>query len=224
MRGRIFIGVLAIARVGLFAALLSSCNREQSRFPVEVTVVSDDGEPFAGLPVTLGGQRVVTDGAGRVRLRVIGKEGAQVPVEIMPPEGFKLPSEARSIILRRIVRMDNHSRRMLPIEHTVRLQPEKRRYAVLVKTSVGGLPVEVFGTERATTNTAGVAMFTYEGRPGDEVKLRIATDSKPELRPQNPQTTFVLGARSDAYIMKERFMLPTPPKKRKPKPIHIRRL
>jgi len=76
---------------------------------------------------------------------------------------------------------------------------------VLVRVGVPGIPVETFGTQQAVTNGKGVAMFLYEGTPGDELQVKLVTDGRPDLLPRNPTESFLLATRSEAYLVKEHF-------------------
>jgi hypothetical protein len=69
-----------------------------------------------------------------------------------------------------------------------------------------------------------VALFLYEGAPGDELQVKLDTDGHPELRPQNPQQSFLLATRSEAYLFKEHFTVTRPPKKHGPRRIGPTRL
>jgi hypothetical protein len=185
----------------------SACSEEQGRFPVVITSITDDGKPFPSLPVTLGRTPAGHTGAdGRLRLRVVGKEGEKIAVGVTVPKGYKLaPNQPTSLVLRRLTDIEGGSGRPLPIEHIVKLSPLIRSYAVLVRVGVPGLPVQTFGTDQGVTNSKGVAIFLYHGTPGDELQVRLDTSRHPELRPQNPTVSFLLSQRSEAYVVRERF-------------------
>jgi hypothetical protein len=165
-----------------------------------------------------------TDAQGRLKLRIIGKEGARIAVTIATPKGYRPAAPATPIVLRRLVDIEGGGGHALPVEHAVRFAPLQRQYAVLVRAGVANLPVATFGTRRAVTNAQGVAMFLYEGAPGDELQVKLDTDGHPELRPQNPQQSFLLATRSEAYLVKEHFTVTRPPKKKGPKRIGPTRL
>jgi hypothetical protein len=217
-----------VSRALLVAAALSlaACDTEPSRFPVVITAMTDDGKPFPNLPVTLGKAPAgSTDAEGHLRVRVAGKEGMKVAVAVNAPKGYKIVSLSNALVLRRLTDIEGGSEKLLPVEHTVKLAPLERQYAVLVRAGVAGLPVETFGTRQAVTNSKGVAMFTYKGAPGDELEVKISTDGHPELRPQNPPTSFLLASRSEAYVFKVKFnVTKAPPKHHKPVHVGPRRL
>ena len=146
-----------------------------------------------------------TDADGKLNVNVRGKEGMKVAVSTDVPKGYKLASTGNAIVLRRLNDIEGGKGRILPVEHVVKFAPLQRQYAVLVRVGVGGLDVETFGTRQAVTNEKGVATFLYTGAPGDELQVKVNTVSHPELRPQNPTASFLLGQRSEAYVVKEKF-------------------
>jgi len=209
-------------RLVLALALLSACSDGSGRFPVSISVVADDGTPFSDMPVnfnnTVGGR---TGADGKLRTHVLGKEGQKIAVSIAMPKGYKQSSTAASsLVLRHLVDTTDNGR-TLPVEHTIKLSPLVRQYAVLVRAGQPGLPVEAFGAEQAVTNSEGVAMFLYTGTPGDELQIKLATTAHPELRPQNPSSSFVLGQKPDAYVVKEHFTIYKAPVKKVHKPAHV---
>jgi hypothetical protein len=211
---------LATAALGL---QLGCSEEEQSRFPVVIIAATDDGKPLADLPVTVGNNVGKTDAHGHLALRLMGKEGARVPVTVATPKGYRPAAPATPIVLRRLVDIEG-GERALRIQHTVRFAPLQREYVVVVRAGVAGLPVETFGTRRAVTNAQGVALFVYQGAPGDELQVKLDTDGHPELRPQDPQQSFLLAERSEAYLVKERFTVNRPPKKHAPRHVGPTRL
>ncbi|HZS40539.1 MAG TPA: hypothetical protein VFF06_27090 [Polyangia bacterium] len=203
------------------AFALAGCDTGPAKFPVVITAMTDDGKPFPNLPVTLGRAAAgSTDADGHLRVHVTGSEGMKVAVSVAAPKGFKVVSLSDSLVLRRLTDIEGGSEKLLPVEHTVKLAPLERQYAVLVRAGVAGLPIETFGTRQAVTNSKGVAMFTYRGAPGDELQVKINTDGHPELRPQNPPTSFLLASRSEAYVFKVHFGVQKATVK-KHKPVHI---
>jgi hypothetical protein len=212
---------MTLPRALVVFALIASCNEEASKFPVVIVTQSDDGRALPDLPVTLGKTPAGrTDADGRLKMRVAGKEGQKIAVTVGVPKGYKISGTAAPLVLRRLVDIESGSSRALPIEHVVKLAPLERRYAVLVRTGVAGLPIETFGTRRAVTNDKGVAMFLYDGAPGDELQVKLDTSSHPELRPQNPTENFLLAQRSEAYVVKQHFATYKAPVKHH-KPVHL---
>ncbi len=193
---------LAVAAV----AGCAGCAEEEGRFPVVVSTETDDGQPLPDLPVTVGRTPAGrTDASGKLKMRVVGKEGARVTISVETPKGYRAASTSNAVVLRRLGGIDGTSGHPLPIEHVVKFAPLQRQYAVLVRTGIPGIPVETFGTQQAVTNGKGVAMFLYEGTPGDELQVKLVTDGRPDLLPRNPTQSFLLATRSEAYLVKEHF-------------------
>lgn len=207
-------------------ALVAGCARPQPMFNVILTVVDDVGKPLADVPLEIQGHPRKSDPDGRVRLTVRGEEGTKLPVKVTPPKGWKLSQPFDGVVLRFMIDLAGHRDRTLPIESTIRMEPIVRRYAVLVDSGVAGLPVQAFGQQRAVTNSRGVAVFLYDGVPGDELRVSLDTTGSP-FKPQNPSTTFTLSPHPDVYVFKEHFDTPPPPKKppkHKPKIMKIQKL
>jgi len=205
----------------LLVVAFAACSEEAGKFPVVVTAMSDDGKPMPDLPVSIGRAPAGrTDAEGRLRVRVVGKEGQKLAVSVTVPKGYRLSAPDATLVLRRLADIEGGSGRPLPIEHVIKLSPLEREYAVLVRVGVAGLPVQTFGTRQAVTNEKGVAMFLYRGAPGDELQVKIDTATHPELRPQNPQQSFLLAQRSEAYVVKEKFTVFKAPVHHH-KPVHV---
>ena len=186
--------------------LVGGCTDDEARFPVIVTTETDDGQPLPDLPVTVGRTAAGrTDATGKLKMRVVGKEGARIAITVATPKGYRPASTANGVILRRLGDIEGGGGHPLPIEHVVKFAPLQRQYAVLVRAGIPGIPVETFGTQQAVTNGKGVAMFLYEGTPGDELQVKLVTDGHPDLMPHNPTQSFLLATRSEAYLVKERF-------------------
>jgi hypothetical protein len=196
------------------------CAEEQGRFPVVVTTTTDDGRPLPNLPVIVGKTPAgKTDAEGKLKIRVVGKEGARVAVTVPTPKGYRPASTAGAVVLRRLADIESGGSRALPIEHVVRFAPLQRQYAIMVRTDQPGIPVETFGTRQAVTNERGVALFLYDGTPGDELQVKLVTDGHPDLKPQNPTQSFLLATRSEAYLVKEHFTVTK--KAVKKRPVHV---
>jgi hypothetical protein len=211
----------------LVAVLLLAvgCAEEEGRFPVVVTTMTDDGQPLPDLPVVIGktpGGK--TDADGKLKIRVRGREGARIPVSVATPPGYRAASTSSGIVLRRLTDIEGGSGRPLPIEHVVKFSPLQRQYAIMIRTDAPGLTIETFGTKQAVTNGRGVAIFLYEGTPGDELQVKVVTDGRPDLKPQNPTQSFLLATRSEAYLVKEHFSVAKKAVHKKSKPSGPKRL
>ena len=210
---------------GVFVAgglVLGGCTESDGRFPVVIVTTTDDGRPFPDIPVSLDKVLMGRTGlGGKLNVNMHGKEGVKVGVSIEVPKGYKLTAPESSLVLRRLTDIENGKGRALPVEHVIKLAPLVRQYAVLVRVGVAGLDVETFGTRQAVTNSKGTAMFLYQGAPGDELQVKVSTANHPELRPQNPSASFLLGQRSEAYVMKEKFGSYKPPVVHHHTPVHV---
>jgi hypothetical protein len=144
---------LRAALVGLGLALAGGCAPAETRFPIVITVTSDDGKPLPGVAVTVGqSPPASTDADGKVRQIVPGQEGTKVPVAVALPRGYRLPGPPSALVLRRLNDVEHGRGHLLPVEETVQLAPLQRRYAVLVRVGVAGLPVVSVGTRLAVTH------------------------------------------------------------------------
>ena len=209
----------------ILIAAAAGCTEEESRFPVVVTTTTDDGQPLPDLPVTVGKTPAGrTDASGRLKMRVVGKEGQRVAITVPTPKGYRPASTANAVVLRRLGDIEGGGGKPLPIEHVVKFSPLQRQYAVLVRAGVAGIAVETFGTRQAVTNDKGVAMFLYEGTPGDELQVKLVTDDHPDLVPHSPTQSFLLATRSEAYLVKEHFSSMKKPAHKKHGPSGPRRL
>jgi hypothetical protein len=201
---------------------LAGCTASEGHFPVVISTMTDDGKPFPDVIVTLGKAIAGKTGAdGKLSVNVRGKEGNKVAVSVTVPSGYKLSTPASAVVLRKLTDVSDGHGRVLPVEHVVKFAPLVRQYAVLVRVGVPGLDVETFGTRQAVTNEKGVAMFLYSGAPGDELQVKVSTASHPELKPQNPTASFLLGQKSEAYVVKEKFATNKPVVHHSHKPVHV---
>ena len=213
---------LALTMLVLAAA---GCAEEEGRFPVVITTETDDGQPLADLPVTVGRTPAgKTDAAGKLKMRVVGREGARLAITVATPKGYRPASTANAVVLRRLSDIEGGSGRPLAIEHVVKFTPLQRQYAVMVRAGIAGIAVETFGTKQAVTNDKGVALFLYEGTPGDELQVKLVTDGRPDLQPKNPMQSFLLAARSEAYLVKEHFAVAKKAVHKKHGPVGPKRL
>ncbi len=200
---------IALALVVLIGA--AGCEVTNPSFPVIIRTVTDDGKPMANVPVTISKTPGTTDAEGKWAVRLSGQEGSEIPITVEPPKGYRIVTTRavpqKGVVLRKVVGIDG---KLVPVEHTIKLAPLERTYAVLVKTGFAGLPVETFGNKQVMTGDKGTASFLYHGTPGDELQVRISTADHPELRPTNPTQTFKLGEQPEAYVFQTKFAMPKP--------------
>ena len=67
-------------------------------------------------------------------------------------------------------------------------------------------------------------MFLYEGTPGEELQVKLVTEGRADLRPQNPTQSFLLATRSEAYLVKEHFTATKKAAKKHPTHVGPKRL
>ncbi len=197
--------------IPLALVALPACEATTPCFPVIVRTMTDDGKPMPSVSVKINNTPGTTDSEGKWAVRLTGQEGSEVPISAEAPKGYRIVSTKlapqKGVVLRKVVGIDG---KLVPVEHTIKLAPLERTYAILVKTGFAGLPVETFGHKQVTTGEKGTASFLYRGTPGDELQVRISTADYPLLRPSNPTQTFILGQQSDAYVVQTKFATPKP--------------
>jgi hypothetical protein len=174
-------------------------------FELRVTATSDEGMTLPDLEVQIDGRTVGrTDERGQLRLRIPGAdEGKRVLVSVHTPDGFRALSDTRRIALERITTRGGG---MLPLELAARFSPLLRQYAVLIDVGRPALPVEVFGVQKAVTNSAGVAMFLVPGTPSDVLDVRVTNGGHPELSPRTVAQTFTLQDHADVLMLRGAFV------------------
>lgn len=196
--------VLAAALTAGLAMLLFGCAPDDSeRFDVHVEALSDEGLPLEGLPVKIDDRLVGrTDADGAVDLSLPGPEGRRVNIAVDPPSGFRGATETRSIVLERLVRADGARAR---IEVATRFAPLARSYVLLVDVGEPALPIEIFGVQKGTTNSEGVAMMLVPGVPGDDLQVRVTRGARRDLVPPSLSHIFSLPDHASACVLDGRF-------------------
>jgi hypothetical protein len=210
--------VIAAAVTAALATLLLGCAPDDSeRFDVHVEALSDEGLPLEGLPVKIDDRLVGrTDGDGVVELSLPGPEGRRVAIAVDPPSGFRGATETRSIVLERLVRADGARAH---IEVATRFAPLSRNYVLLVDVGQAALPIEIFGVQKGTTNSEGVAMMLVPGVPGDDLQVRVTRGGRRDLVPPLLAQTFSLPDHASVCVLDGRFTTlrhPPPPRPHRP--------
>ena len=192
------------------AALAVGCAPEEpERFDVRVTATSDEGQPLDGVAVKVDDTLVgTTDAGGRLVMALPGPEGRRVNVAVEAPAGYRGGVQSRSIVLDRLVRRAGGTR--APLEVETQFAPAQRSYVLLVDVGVPGLPVEIFGVKKSTTNSEGVAMLTVPGVPGDDLQVRVTRGARLDLLPGFVAHNFTLPDHASVCVLDGRF---TPVKK-----------
>jgi hypothetical protein len=186
-------------------AALSGCDSRASQVPYEfiLRVESDPGHPLAGAIVQREGTRVGVSGSdGSVRLSVGGIEGETVGVDVRCPEGFRSPTSALRVVLRRV----SESAR-LP-EYSASCPPMERSIVIAVRAdNAQNLPVLYLGQEVARLDASGAAHVALTVPTETQLTLTLGTDEPgaDQLRPQNPSGNFVVHAQDDVLVFDQRF-------------------
>jgi hypothetical protein len=188
----------------VLAALAGCAPEEPERFDVRVAVTSDEGQALDGVAVKVDDAVVgQTDGAGRLVMALPGPEGRRVNVSVDAPSGYRGGVQTRSIVLDRLVRRADGTH--APLEVETRFAPAQRSYVLLVDVGVPALPVEIFGVQKATTNSEGVAMLTVPGVPGDDLQVRVTRGARPDLLPAFVAHNFTLPDHASVCVLDGRF-------------------
>jgi hypothetical protein len=210
----------------LGSVLLSGCQlfKEPPPVPFEIVirVESDPGVPVQDAALMKGGKEGPHTGAdGTVDLKMTGKEGESVDLNVKCPANYNASGKPITISLRRI------SSGKLP-EYTSHCIPTFRRLVVAVRAdSGGGLPVRTpFGQVLGRTDGAGAFTYSLVARPGDTIYMVLDTTEPgfERINPKNPGGTFTVKPYDDIVTFDQRFKWdPIPihyvkPKER-PKPI-----
>jgi hypothetical protein len=189
----------------LVATLASSCAPEEpERFDVRVAVTSDEGQPLDGVVVKVDDAVIgQTDAVGHLVMALPGPEGRRVNVAVDAPSGYRGGVQSRSVVLDRLVRRADGSR--APLEVETQFAPLQRSYVLLVDVGVPALPIEIFGVQKATTNSEGVAMLTVPGVPGDDLQVRVTRGARPDLVPPFVAHSFTLPDHASVCVLDGRF-------------------
>jgi hypothetical protein len=219
-RTRLTIIVAAAAVSAALATLLFGCAPDDGeRFDVHVEALSDEGFPLEGLPVKIDDRLVGRTGAdGVVDLSLPGPEGRRVTIAVDPPSGFRGATETRSIVLERLVRADGARAR---IEVATRFAPLARSYVLLVDVGEPALPIEIFGVQKGTTNSEGVAMMLVPGVPGDDLQVRVTRGDRRDLVPASLSHIFSLPDHASACVLDGRFTTLRRPAPRPHRPMRL---
>ena len=173
-----------------------------------------DGVAVEGATVITNGQRSgETNAEGEVRVGLTGPNGALVSLAVECPEGFRSPADLRPLRLQTFEGLSSDQERQV-IRRTVTCLPTERAAAVVVRT-VGfpGLPIIIRGREVARTDASGAAHFSLRLPPNRSVRIRIDTSARPELRPQNPESTIQMPDRDELFILDQPFELQDAPRR-----------
>ncbi|MFO0685748.1 MAG: hypothetical protein U0234_27065 [Sandaracinus sp.] len=186
-------------------------------FPVTFRAESDPGVALAGVTITVEGAAPALTGAdGTVRLELQGEEGTPVPVSATCPEGYRDAPALSPIVLRTTIGVGGAPAPGLRVG--VQCLPAIRHGVVVVRAggeglaTRAGLPVMIEGREVARTDASGVAHVSLDMAPGQSFQVLLATaTASPQLRPQDPQLTFVFPDADEIFAFDENFDEEAPP-------------
>lgn len=206
-RFRVSSGVLAtgFAIFAAFAAVgCEAKNRAARGYEFAIRVTGDPGQPVAGAVLTFKSQAVAkSDASGLAKLSAHGQEGESLEFGVSCPEGFRSPSSPVSV---RLTRLSANGR--LP-EYQVSCAPALRNVVIAVRAVNGAdLPVQYLGQEVARTDSSGAAHFMLRVEPGEELEVKLDTQSKRWLKPQDPTVRFLTRSEDELFVFDQPFVAP----------------
>jgi hypothetical protein len=153
-----------------------------------------------------------TDAAGRVGLKLTGKEGGTVSLKVKCPATFKSPEKPIVVGLRLMSAgspAPKFEAECVPLVRTVvvGLRAENGANLNIIRLN------QVVGR----TDELGVAHLSMQVSPGEQVALTLNTGSNSFLRPQNPTLSFVAADRDEMLLLEQKFTLLKPVVRAKPR-------
>jgi hypothetical protein len=198
---------LASCSALLFGAVATGCRSRPAPvpYPFVVRVTGDPGKPLAGAIVSRGRVEVARTGLdGVATFDVQGAEGETIAMDVACPQGYKSPSDAVPVRLRRL--SDPKQR----AEYDVSCPPNIRKIVVAVRANNGkNLPVVYLGQELARTDSSGAAHVELDAAPDDTIELTLSTDEKgnERLKPQNPSAKFIVKNQDEVFVFSTDFVV-----------------
>ena len=195
----------AVAIVTAIAAIGCESKANASRaYEFVVRVSGDPGHPVAGAVLTFKSQAAAkSDASGLAKLSAHGQEGESLEFGISCPDGFRSPTSPLSVRLTRLSASGS-----LP-EYQVICAPALRNVVVAVRAANGAdLPVRYLGQEVARTDSAGAAHFMLRVEPGAELEVKLDTQSKRWLKPQDPTVRFLTRSEDELFVLDQPFVAP----------------
>ena len=179
---------------------LACAPAEPERFSVEISATNDELTPVAGVEVVLGDASILaTDATGRTTAEVVGGEGDQVAVHAVCPEGHGSAQVEDSFRLRRMSSL-NDARKRVPLAIPIRCPRNRLDVALVVSSGVAAIPVRVDGQTRGLTDERGFAHVGLSVPSGARVQVELDTRGRPQLRPINPERTFLVTTQSTLLV------------------------
>ena len=217
---------MSLSRACTFFLLVCSaggCNHEgpePARLLVSFITQSDPGEPLSGVSVSVQDLPVgKSDAGGLLQTVLTGRPGQKLTVRYDCPLGHRAEREAPGL---QLPDRERPAGGVDSVEMVLRCPPVLRTVAIAVRAGAGvELPVLLDGEPLGQTDSAGVAHFYAEAKPGTQLTVRLDTSSRPELRPRSPFRHFVVPDRHEAFLMAQSFHRARQPKRRSAKPFRI---
>ena len=174
-------------------------------YQLAIRVTGDPGKPLVGAVVSRDRVEVARTGPdGVAPFDLEGTEGDTIAMDVACPQGYKSPSGAVQVRLRRL--SDSKQR----TEYDVSCPPNIRKVVIAVRATKGkNLPVIYLGQEVARTDASGAAHVELDASPDDTVELTLATNEKgnERLKPQNPSAKFIVKNQDEVFVFSTDFVL-----------------
>lgn len=219
-------GPLVRAGRSLLALVLLGCGG-----PETPLVGQADGEPAFALTIAakaelepLAGVRVLahdtllgtTGDAGTLPLELSGMEGERVPLRVECPASYESPPQPL------VVGLWHPSDGAPAPTFEVECTPSVHCFVVAIAALRGPhLPISYLSQPVGRTDELGLAHVLACAPSHEQVSLTLDTSSRPELRPQNPELTFVAGESSELVLLQLTFSEPSRARPRRARTIPI---
>jgi hypothetical protein len=198
---------LAISAFG--CGTVSTAASGAKPYEVDVRVESDPAKPLAAVGILQGAKELGrTTQDGTVRVRLTGRNGDVVMLQVACPEGFAPADKALSVTLRPLVGTS-----VVP-QYRARCEPLLRSLVVAVRAKGGpNLAVKHLGREIARTDAEGAAHALLQVSPAEQVTLVLDTacEGCDRLRPKSPEFTLLMPARDEVAVFDQAFSEQAPP-------------
>ncbi len=154
-------------------------------------------EPLSGVRVFAGDALLGATGtSGTLPLELQGREGERVPLRIECPESYHSPPQPL------VVGLWQPSEGAPAPTFEVECLPSVHCFVVGIAVENGpGLPVSYLDQRVGQTDEGGVAHVLACAPSQEQVSLTLDTSSRPELRPQSPELTFVAGDNAELVLL-----------------------
>ncbi len=217
----------------------SACGDEQQQpqqvpeyeFPIEVSTLTIDESPVAGVPVRIDGSVVgFTDAEGVFKGTLLERPGEEIELSIDEMEGYYVDSEdTRESTTLKITRSLEGNYRGLPVTLRAELQSTVLEYLTWVQLNCDNnlddehcenVPILLDGEEMARTDSTGFAHFVFEGNPGEEHEFRVdmSDSGSVTIEPSSPRYEIELERNGMVFHINEEFTDPTVRTRRRARP------